>query len=71
MPLDCIEQTIRKNCQLSVPILIPIFHIFKTIITTEAVGLFKSTYVRECTPKRFMIPSTTDITKSPLALILS
>ena len=39
MPLDCIKQTIRKNRQLSVPILIQISHIFKTIITTEAVGL--------------------------------
>ena len=40
MPLDCIKQTIRKNRQLSVPILIQISHILKTIITTEAVGLF-------------------------------
>ena len=71
MPLDCIKQTIRKNRQLSVPILIQISHIFKTIIKTEAVGLSKSSYVRECTPVRFMIPSMTDIIKSPLAFILS
>ena len=71
MPLDCVEQTIRKNCQLGVPILIQISHIFKTILKTEAVGLLKSSYVRECTPVRFMIPSMTDIIKSPVAFILS
>ena len=71
MPLDCVEQTIRKNCQLGVPILIQISHIFKTILKTEAVGLLKSSYVPECTPVRFMIPSMTDIIKSPLAFILS
>ena len=71
MPLDCVEQTIRKNCQLGVPILIQISHIFKTILKTEAVRLLKSSYVRECTPVRFMIPSMTDIIKSPLAFILS
>ena len=40
MPLDCVEQTIRENCQLSVPILIQIPHIFKAITTQEVVGLF-------------------------------